>query len=110
MPSSRRQNEVPEFGGARRHLELPTECPVPRHPLQNVPPHPLQFRRWNVIRYPAVDDRRPLDTEVEFPDQGSAVIGLNPLFYRYQLHPLAAQGAVDLPLASAHVHLALGVD
>jgi len=50
------------------HPHAHPSCQVPRHAIQNVPGHPLQFWVRELVRQPAIDDRRLLAGEVEFPD------------------------------------------
>src|SRR5260370_16276484 len=85
----------------------PKDCLVPRHGLHFVPRHPLQFCGWKRVRNPALDDRRALDSRVEFPNQGRAVEHHHPLFDRHYLHPFSSQRSADFPLLSLDIHFPL---
>src|SRR5690349_11933529 len=73
------------FNGRSRRLgpfvahSSPLLCLVSRHALQGVPGHPLQLRWWVFVLQPAINNRRLLADEVEFPYQGPAVVHQNPL-------------------------------
>ena len=85
------------------------KCLVPRHGLHFVPRHPLQFGGWKRVRNPALDDRRALDSWVEFPNQSRAVEHHHPLFDRHYLHPLSSQRSADFPLLSLDIQFALAI-
>ena len=49
--------------------QLRPVCPVSTHAFQFVSTHPLRFLVWSLVRNPALDDRRALDSEVELPEE-----------------------------------------
>src|SRR5712692_1789912 len=61
---------------------------------------------WNFSRTPVLDDRRALECEIEFPDEGVAVINLDSRFQANELHPVAGQGLADVPVAAIDVQFA----
>ncbi len=66
-------------------------CPVPRHALQFVPGHPLQFCLPFGPRQPALDGGRALVVQIEFSNQGAAVVHQHPLLDSLQLYPFSAK-------------------
>src|ERR1035438_2914251 len=85
-------------------------CPVPRHGLQTVPGHPLQFWFCYWLCNPAVHHGGPLDCEVDFAQQGGAEEDHQSLFEGYDLDVFAAEGFADAPLSSLQIELSLAID
>src|SRR6202140_5984595 len=65
----------------------PKECPVPTHPLQNVPGHPLQFGFFFRPGDPALDHGRALDPQVDLANQSGAVVDLASALQAHHFHP-----------------------
>src|SRR6266852_5123812 len=99
---TRRERQSPWWHHSASHPSQKA-CLVPRHGLHFVPRHPLQFGGWKRVRDPALDDRRALDSWVEFPNQSRAVEHHHPLFDRHYLHPLSSQRSADFPLLSLDI-------
>src|ERR1022692_2190114 len=85
-------------------------CPVPRHGLQTVPGHPLQFWFCYWLCNPAVHHGGPLDCEVDFAQQGGTEEDHESLLQGYDLDVFAGEGFADAPLSSLQIELSLAID